>query len=318
MKFRYMIWVSMLAFAIASCAPDDTTYIVNTNVSTGSDDTDDAYYPSTPPRPGQITGGYAPEGYSLVWSDEFEQSASLAREWYFESGGRWANNEVQYYCPKGYFAATDQRTATVSDGTLKITAYKVEPSEASEGRSYISTRMNTRRGFKYGYIEMRARLPLAHGTWPAFWMLPTDGKFDVSNGGGELDIMEWVGNEPDLVWFSAHSQHVTTGTADRYTDPETGVEYPHSTSVRVESPGDWHCYGMEWTHEYVRATFDGIEYFYAPNPIPFGTDVTWWPFDKEYYIKLNLAMGGSWGGEIDPDFTSATYEIDYVRVFQKK
>lgn len=261
---------------------------------------------------------HVPEGYKLVWSAEFNDSTPLTDDWIFEIGGKgWGNNEDQYYCAGGVFEPTGHQTAKVEDGALHITAYKIEPSEASDNRSYVSTRMNTWNSWQYGYIEMRAKLPEVQGTWPAFWMLPKDGKYDIKNGGGELDIMEWVGNEPETVWFSAHSQKVTTKSEGRYIDPATGLGYRHSEGIAIATPGEYHTYGMEWTHEYVKAYFDGVQYYYAPNPKPDENDVTAWPFDKEYYIKLNLAIGGSWGGYIDPDFTTATYEIDWVRVYQK-
>ena len=261
-----------------------------------------------------------PVGYRLVWSDEFDNPESLESDWRFEVGGKgWGNNELQYYCANGYFEPTAQRTAEVKDGSLFIIAHKIDPGIYSDNRQYISARMNTARAWQYGYFEMRAKLPAVAGSWPAFWMLPADGKYDIANGGGELDIMEWVANEPDDVWFSAHCREVTRGAAGMYENPTTGEKSPHSLNAKISDPADeYHTFAMEWTHEYVRALFDGVEYYRAYNPVPNVTDENRWPFDKEYYVKLNLAVGGSWGGDVDPDFSTATYEIDYVRVYQKE
>ena len=275
-------------------------------------------------RKADALGGYAPKGYRLVWSDEFDSPAAFYRNWFFEQGGTgWGNGELQYYCDGGIFGPADKRTATFGDGSLKIRAFKVAPSDATANCAYISARLNTRASWQHGYIEMRAKLPKAKGCWPAFWMLLKDGPSyvrDESRTGGEIDIMEYVpGDDPSAVHFSAHSYYAT-GEAGRdtgYVDPATGTKHSYSRCVKVADPEKWHCYGMEWTHEFIRAYCDGVEYFYAPNPSPGKSDAAAWPFDQAYYIKLNLAVGGSWGGTPAADLDGATYEIDWVRVYQK-
>ena len=268
--------------------------------------------------------GHVPEGYRLVWSDEFDSQEQFLSNWSFEHGGTgWGNGELQYYCAGGVYGPTGQKTASVGDGTLKIKAYKIAPSEESQNREFISARLNTRKGWKHGYIEMRARLPKTKGCWSAFWMLPTDGPSyvrDESRQGGEIDIVEYVpGDDPDNVYFSAHSYNATgeVGRDSGYVDPATGVKHPFWKRIGVKDPGDWHCYGVEWTHDYVRGLCDGVEFFRAPNPNPDGDDTAAWPFDQSFYIKLNLAIGGSWGGTPAEDFGEATYEIDWVRVYQR-
>lgn len=316
---KFFVWMAAVAMGMA-CAPNEIIYKVGSEESAGGDG-GGIYYPPKPSEDdGDDTGdGFAPDGYRLVWHDEFNNPGTLRTEWKFEKGGTgWGNGELQYYCDNGRYAPTGQETARISGGTLKLTAYKIIPSASSDNKEYISTRMNTRKGWKYGYIEMRAKLPVIEGSWPAFWMLPSDGKYHIADGGGELDIMEWVGNSPDKVHFSAHCQHVTRNSGEYYINPETGAQdYPHSRFTSIVNPGDWHCYAMEWTHEYVKAFLDGREYYYAGNVKPDENDETWWPFDKEYYLKLNLAIGGSWGGSVDPNFESVTYEVDWVRVYQK-
>ncbi len=273
--------------------------------------------------------GFAPEGYTAVWCEEFSSEDTLASNWTFESGGDgWGNGEAQYYCAGGT-APDGVKTARVVDGALRITARKVAPSAATEGCSYVSARMSTKKTWKYGYIEMKARLPEEKGTWSAFWMLPDDRRYpswvrDPSRKGGELDIVEYVPNDhPGRIYASAHSYNATraAGTDSGYRDPASGTLYSYTGNTALAHPGSqWHYYGLEWTHTYVKAYLDGVPYYYAPNPSPgYATPDANpdWGFDKDYYIKLNLAMGGSWGGTPDPDFTEATYEIDWVRVHQQ-
>ena len=264
-----------------------------------------------------------------MWSDEFPDGEALSSNWTFETGGAgWGNEEKQYYCAGGV-APNGAKTAEIVDGALRITARKVSPSSATDNCSYVSARMNTKKKWKYGYIEMRAKLPTQKGTWSAFWMLPDGDKYpswvrDASKKGGELDIMEYVPNDnPDVYYFSAHSYNATgeAGGDSGYTDPSTGKQYSYHGSKDISNPGtEWHCFGMEWTHEYVKGYLDGKQFYYAPNPSPnYGNPVANpdWGFDKEFYIKLNLALGGSWGGSIPSSFSTAVYEIDYVRVYQK-
>ena len=326
MKNLFLFAIGMAV--LASCSGKDPVYWFEAESPDGGTGSNIPYYPAKPSgggdAPEEPKDGYAPAGYRLVWSDEFDSQVRLFSNWSFESGGTgWGNKELQYYCPGGVYNPTGQQTAQVSDGTLKIKAYKITPSVSSNNCSFISTRMNTKDSWQHGYIEMRARLPLTQGCWPAFWMLLADGPSyvrDASRTGAEIDMLEFVpGEDPRIIYFSAHSYNATpeAGTSTGYRDPATGTKYSYCQSRRISDPDGWHCYGMEWTHEYIRGYFDGEEYFYVPNPTPDATDLATWPFDQLFYIKLNLAIGGSWGGTPDPDFTEATYEIDWVRVHQK-
>ena len=131
--------------------------------------------------------------------------------------------------------------------------------------------------------------------------------------------MEFVpGEDAGTVYFSAHSHDATraAGEDTGYEDPQTHHLYSYCQSGKVSLPNNWHCYGMEWTHGYIRGFIDGVEYFYAPNPTPEVENQYAWPFDQKFYLKLNLAVGGSWGGTPAADFTEDTYEIDWVRVYQ--
>ena len=272
---------------------------------------------------------FPPAGYQSVWSDEFNSGEYLGNNWEFESGGDWGNHELQYYCANGRITLNgrEYKTASVSgSGTLKIKAYKVSPSNKTENKRYISARMYTKLpdlSWQHGYIEMKAKLPTTAGCWSAFWMLLSDGPsyvLDPSGRGGEIDILEHVPNDDvNRAFFSAHSYNATyeVDPDSGYEDPETGELYSYCQSAYLYDPENWHTYSMLWTQNYILGFRDGVEYFYVPNPTPDVVDLATWPFNKNYYIKLNLAIGGDWGGTPASNFSSATYEIDYVRVYQK-
>ena len=325
---KKLFYIALGIVTLCACSGKDPVYWFDAGSETGGAGSNVPYYPTKPSTGGNTqddpTDGYAPEGYSLKWSDEFDSQVALYSNWKFNKGGTgWGNGELQYYCDGGIYEPTGQKTASVSEGTLKITAYKISGSTASDGKDYISTRMDTNKGWQYGYIEMRAKMPMVKGCWPAFWMLPSDGPYwvrDASGKGAEIDIMEFVpGDDPKTVWFSAHSYNATgeAGENTGYVDPVSGKKYRYTGSVTVPDAQNWHCYGMEWTHDYIKGFYDGKEYYYAPNPTPNAEDTYTWPFDQKMYIKLNLAIGGAWGGTPASNFTEATYEIDWVRVYQK-
>ena len=236
--------------------------------------------------------GSGPEGYTLVWSDEFNQGILPDDKlWWFESGTHngWGNNELQnYVVPDG----GEDTTALVSDGTLKIIARR-------RGSEVISARMNSRESWRCGYFEARLRLPSGRGTWPAFWMLPDP----YTPDGGEIDIMEEVGANPNYVSASAHTKAAS-----------------ESREIYVpEAESAFHVYALEWTVDSIQAFVDGEPYFSFHNDQAGNYDT--WPFnDKPFYLKLNLAWGGNWGGMngVDEGALPATYEVAYVRVYQKK
>lgn len=243
-----------------------------------------------------------PAGYALVWQDEFNESSNglpLTSKWWYETAEPgWVNNELQTYIAgrKG-----DIVTADVSDGTLKIRAIK-------DGGRVYSARVNTTEGWTYGYFEARLRLPEGKGTWPAFWMMPT-----VWSGwpeGGEIDIMEHVGCVPTEVSSSIHckSYYHAIGTQKTAARKIAGVM------------DEFHVYALEWTEEYIKTYVDGVQlFYYNPDNYSQGRTADTWPFNKPFELKLNLAWGGDWGGMygVDESCLPATYEIDYVRVFQK-
>ncbi|KAA6329831.1 Beta-glucanase [termite gut metagenome] len=249
---------------------------------------------------------YVPEGYTLVWQDEFND-ARLAggkpampntAKWYYETGAHgWGNNELQNYVAGTYGTDT---CAVITEGTLKITAKK-------NANQVISIRMNTSESWQYGYFEAKLKLPQGRGTWPAFWMLPKTNKLTWPDD-GEIDIMEEVGYRPNWVSSSIHCKAYyhsigTQKTAEKFI---------------ATAESDFHTYAVEWTEESVWGFVDGDCYFKFSNDKT-GNKATW-PFNVPFYLKLNLAWGGNWGGSqgVDENKLPATYEIDYVRVYQKK
>lgn len=248
---------------------------------------------------------YVPAGYRMVWQDEFNESrpapgrAALPNtsEWWYENGaGGWGNNELQNYITA--VSGTDT-CAMIADGTLKIMARK-------SGNQVLSVRMNTSKSWTYGYFEARMKLPAGRGTWPAFWMLPKN--FTAWPDDGEIDIMEEVGYRPDYVSSSIHCKayYHSIGTQ------KTAETYIPTAQA------DFHVYAVEWTAESIKGYADGKLYFEFHNDGQNNQDT--WPFNDPFYLKLNLAWGGNWGGAqgVDESVLPAVYEIDYVRVYQKK
>lgn len=248
---------------------------------------------------------YVPGGYRIVWQDEFNEARPAPGKavlpntsgWWYESGaGGWGNNELQNYIAAVSGADT---CAMIADGTLKIIARK-------SGSQVLSVRMNSSQSWKYGYFEARMKLPVGKGTWPAFWMLPKD--FKAWPEDGEIDIMEEVGYRPNYVSSSIHCKayYHSIGTQ------KTAETYIATAQT------DFHVYAMEWTAESIKGYADGKLYFEFRNDGNNNKDT--WPFYDPFYLKLNLAWGGSWGGAqgVDESFLPAVYEIDYVRVYQKK
>jgi beta-glucanase (GH16 family) len=253
---------------------------------------------------GQSTD-YVPSGYNLVWQDEFNNGrlndgkAAMPNtsEWYYETGANgWGNNELE-----NYIAGVQGRDtcAAIFDGSLKIIARKV-------GNQVFSIRMNTKKSWQYGYFEARLKLPVGKGTWPAFWMLPMN--FQNWPDDGEIDIMEEVGYRPNWVSASIHCKAYYHSIGTQKT----------AEKLVPTAQSDFHVYAVEWTEDYIRGFIDGERYFTFTNDKN-GNKNTW-PFNVPFYLKLNLAWGGDWGGAqgVDESALPATYEIDYVRVYQKK
>ena len=235
----------------------------------------------------------APSGVS-TWQDEFNIDGLPDRgRWDYEVGFI-RNNERQYY------TRDRLENARVENGLLIIEARR----ERFQNADYTSASLTSRASWTYGRIEVRAKLPKGRGTWPAIWTLGTNIREVGWPQCGELDIMEHVGFDPGRIHANIHTRaynHVQ-GTNK-------------GNSIVVAAPdAQFHVYSATWTPDRVEFFVDGQRYFMFPKE-PAGDAV--WPFDKPQYLILNLAIGGSWGGQrgIDDDAFPARYEIDYVRVF---
>ncbi|WP_185965273.1 family 16 glycosylhydrolase [Flavobacterium franklandianum] len=249
----------------------------------------------------------------LVWSDEFSTNGAVdANNWFYQTqlpaGGNWFNNEVQHY--------TNQITNSyVNSGLLSIVAKKESYTDQGVTKQYTSARLNSKFAFKYGRVDIRARIPKDAGTWPALWMLGKNvnedgGYFDAQYGDtpwpacGEIDILE---------------HGITRSQPNNYV--QSALHTPSSFGNTFNIGGvvvgnnideNYHIYSLNWSPNEISFLLDGVVY-YTYNPAV--KDANNWPFDKEQYILLNIAMGGV-AGPIATNFTQTAMDVDYVRVYQ--
>ena len=242
----------------------------------------------------------APEGYKLVWHDEFNEGTVLSDEWTHEvKDDHWVNNELQNY-RNG--EADGKRVTEIKDGNLLIHCFKGSDGKIYSGRVYA----HRTSGWEYGYFEARIMLPKGKGTWPAFWMMPVKSEYRWPKC-GEIDIMEEVGVVPDDVSSSLHTEtynHVK------------GTQKTHHLDI-PGAEGGWHVYACEWTPEAITTFVDGKVQL-AVTKAEMGEGHDEWPFHYAFYPILNLAWGGDWGGMqgVDESALPITMKVDYIRVFQ--
>jgi len=228
---------------------------------------------------------------SLIWSDEFNTAgAPDPAKWGYDIGtgnNGWGNNELQYYTNR-------PENVTVSNGTLKINARR----EAFSGSAFTSARLLSKNKFttRYGRIEARIKLPAGIGTWPAFWMLGANIDAVGWPACGEIDIMEHKGSDVGRIHGTLHYPGRSGGNANGLT-----------TTIQ-NATTEFHVYAVEWTSATIKISVDGREYFNFAN----NNTV---PFNHDFFLLLNVAMGGGFGGPVEPGFTSGTMEVDYVRVY---
>lgn len=244
-----------------------------------------------------------PEGYRLVWHDEFNEGATLGTGWTHEvQKPGWVNNELQEYVNG---SVSGKRVTELVDGKLNINCFKASDGKIYSGRVYA----NVNTGWLYGYFEARIMLPKGKGTWPAFWMMPVGNNYSTNPwpGCGEIDIMEEVGVDANIVSSSIHC-----------------AAYNHTINTQKTASrnigtaeSEFHVYACEWTPDYLKFFVDGTELMTFKNE---GSGKNVWPFTYAFYPILNLACGGDWGGYkgVDESALPITMKVDYVRVFQKK
>jgi len=239
--------------------------------------------------------------YSLVWHDEFDYiGLPDSLKWGYDTEGNedgWGNQEAQYY------TAFNKKNSWVENGKLNITARH----ESHKGKDYTSARLISKADWKYGRIEVKAKLPSGRGTWSAVWAMPGGWTYHDGNWPdiGEIDIMEHVGHDLGVIHASAHSKDYQW---QKHTQKTATIFVP-------EVNEKFHNYILEWSPDLMKAYVDDSLYFQYKNE---GLGSSKWPYDKPFYLILNLAVGGAWGSlnGIDKDAFPQTMEIDYVRVYQ--
>ena len=257
----------------------------------------------------------AGDGWQLVWQDEFTGESLDTTRW---SPNIWpprkVNDEDQAYTGR-------EKNLRLEDGMLIIEAHR----EDYEGAKYTSGRIHTagKGDFLYGRFEMRAKLPRGQGTWPAFWMLPSDpfryattcdeGEWQGNNecdawpNSGEIDILEHVGYQMGHVHGTVHNESYYWVKWEQ-----------RKGRILVDGVDrDFHVYALEWTPERIDAYVDDAHYFTYVNE---GTGWNAWPYDHPYHLILNVAVGGAWGragGPIDDSILPQKMLVDYVRVYRR-
>ncbi|MFN7013513.1 MAG: family 16 glycosylhydrolase [Bacteroidia bacterium] len=248
----------------------------------------------------------------LVWSDEFDVNGAVnSSKWHHQTqlpaGGSWFNGEVQHY-------TNELTNSFVNGGFLNIVAKKEPYTSQGYTKQYTSARLNSKFAFKYGRVDVRAKLPIAAGTWPAIWML---GK-NVNEDGGFFDAAFGTTNWPACGEIDIMEHGITPSQPANYV--QSALHTPSSFGNTMNIGGtiannlgtDYHVYSMNWSPFQITFLLDGVA-FYTYNPAI--KTPSNWPFDLEQYLLLNIAMGGI-AGTIDPGYTQSSMVIDYVRVYQ--
>jgi beta-glucanase (GH16 family) len=239
--------------------------------------------------------------WKLSWSEEFNGSSIDTGNWQFETGNHdgWGNHELEYYTGR-------PENAYVSNGLLHVVARR----ELTNGFTYTSARLNGRGLFstQYGRIEFRARVPAGKGYWPALWLMPENSRYGGWPACGEIDVMENRGNYPAVVQGTIHFA-------------DTNGEHLQATKLftfpQNQGATDFHTYVLDWTTNSISWSVNGQLYETQTNwstvnaPYPA-------PFDQPFYIIINLAVGGAYGG--NPDASTVfpgELQVDYIRVYKK-
>jgi hypothetical protein len=227
---------------------------------------------------------------NLVWSDEFNtDGAPDTSKWGYDIGsGGWGNSELQYY-------TNSSNNVIVQGGNLKITA----KAQLLSGSNYTSARLKSENKFEfhYGKVEFRAKMPTGGGTWPALWMLGQNYATNTWPSCGEIDVMEHRGNIPNVIHGTLH-----------YPGHSGGNGITNTTTI-ADASTQFHIYKAIWTSNSIKFYVDDQLYHSFLN-----TSTT--PFNSDFFLILNVAMGGTFGGAIDPAFVQSSMEVDYVRVYQ--
>ena len=290
---RGLLRVVMLLALLAGCVPPAPATPTPSPTAT-----------ATPPPPASATppppAAPIPDlpGWNLVWHDEFDGTAIDPANWTYDLGaGGWGNGEMENYTQR-------PENARLEGGRLIIEA-RAE-TNARGGTEYTSARMKTQglQEFQYGRVEARLKVPAGAGLWPAFWMLGANIKQVGWPDCGEIDIMEYIGKEPDLIMGTMHGPGYSGAL---------GLSKWNRQTYNIAD--DFHTYAIEWDTDQISWFYDGAQYSTYTR-----ADVgnRPWAFDQPFFIILNLAVGGTLGGLVNAQTVfPAQLQVDYVRVYQR-
>ena len=240
------------------------------------------------------------------FADEFEGPAIDKSKWRYDTAFNakgWFNNELQYY------AADRPKNARIEDGHLVIEAHAEVADKAqfpdTGGQRYTSAKLVTQQRHGYGFYEVRAKLPCGRGSWPAIWLLPIGDKWP---GGGEIDVMEMVGWDPNVIHATLH-----TDAFNHAKGTQRGAQRTVPDACTA-----FHRYQLDWQPDTITIGIDDRAVMRVVNDQPGGKAA--WPFTKPYDLILNLAVGGDWGGKqgVDDAAFPQRMTVDYVRYWQRK
>lgn len=290
------LWIGLfgLAAVLAACAaPDPSPTPTQLPTSTPT-----PVPPTATPVPPTATPS---ADWALVWSDEFDApdgSGPNPDKWSFVTGGGgWGNAERQVYTDR-------QENAVIEDGALLICAQ-----ENAGGFRYTSARLKTQNkgDWTYGRFEVRARMPYGQGIWPAIWMLPSHSEYGGWPTGGEIDIIEMLGQDPTRAYGTLH-----------YGTPHTHSGHDYTLRTGETFADNYHVFALEWEPGEIRWYVDGYHYQTQSEWFTSQPDAAYpAPFDRPFHLILNVAVGGRWPGY--PDETTEFPQcmaVDYVRVYQ--
>lgn len=283
LKLRLLLLSGVAVFMTTSCMfmpPKDTKETIKTEAEEAEDG----------------TTIYKKDGLTCIWNDEFDyEGVPDTSKWKYQTGaGGWGNRELQTYTDN----STTADTASVANGVLTIKAY-------DDGNGWKSARLNSKASWKYGYIEAKMKITDRKGAWPAFWMMPQNSVYGDWPLSGEIDIMENAAGVADHKLFS--SLHAEGHNSE---NPVSIGGAFYDDNLRNE----WHTVGVRWTENKITTFYDDVEVGSYTNN---GTTRDW-PYDQDFYIILNLAIGGNLGRTefVDSLGGQAEFLIDYVRVYQ--
>lgn len=239
----------------------------------------------------QVTVLVKTQTNGLIWADEFNtDGAPDATKWGYDlgSGNGWGNAELEYYTNRS-------SNVKVEGGLLKITAQR----ENYNGSTFTSARMLSKDkfAFTYGKVEVRAKVPSGVGTWPAIWMLGSNVNTTPWPGCGEIDIMEHLGRDLNNIYATLHYPGHFGSTAD-------------GATKRISNAStEFHIYTLDWSASAIKISVDGTVVHTVAN-------TTAIPFNHDFFIIMNVAMGGNFGGVVDSSVNTAIMEVDYIRVYK--